>query len=148
NLRPRSASSAPMSPKGSMKTFASEPVRVKADCPCHSTRMLLLQLRDLGWPDRGLGWLLGVVVLAAAQQRGGGGDETGDDREGEGGVETVAERARDQLRDEGLAGERGVGMVREVREDFGADQVLDRVVAEEGGEEDRDRRRFAGVVGD
>ena len=30
-----------------MKTFASAPLRVKADCPCHSTRMLLLQFRDL-----------------------------------------------------------------------------------------------------
>ena len=110
--------------------------------PCHSTCMLLLQLRDLGRAGRGVGRLLGVVVLAAAQQRGGGGDEAGDDGEGEGGVEPVAEGARDQVREEGLPGQRGVGVGRQRRQRFGPDQVLDRVVAEEGGEEDRDRRRL------
>src|SRR6478609_526201 len=108
-----------MSPKGSMKTFASEPVRVKADWPCHSTRMLLLQLRNLAREARLAGRLLGVVVLAAAQQRRGGGDQAGDDGEGERRVEPVAEGSCDQVREEGLPGQRRVGVGRQPGQGFG-----------------------------
>jgi hypothetical protein len=78
-----------------------------------------------------------------SDQRGRGGDEAGDDGEGEGDVESVAEGSGDQVWEEAGAGEYGMGVGRQRGQRFGANQVLDRVVAEEGGEEDRDRRRLA-----
>src|SRR5436305_6200197 len=99
---PREASAEP-SPNGSTKTVASAPLRRNADCPNHSTCMLLLQL--LRGMNAAGGRLVGVVVAATAHERGGGGNEAGDDREREGSVEPVPERRRDQLREEGLAGQ-------------------------------------------
>src|SRR6476659_4963249 len=96
---PRSASD-DMSAKGSMKTVASGAVRAKADWPNHSTCMLFLQLRDLRRGARRPIRLVGVVVAPAAQERGGGCDQAGDDREDEGGLETVPERAGDQVGEE------------------------------------------------
>src|SRR5947207_5113796 len=99
-----------MSANGSMKTAASGAVRAKADWPYHSTCMLFLKLRDVRRWARGPLRLVGVVVAPAAQHRGGGGDQAGDDREDEGGLETVPERARDQLGKERRARQRGVGV--------------------------------------
>src|ERR1700709_2206027 len=132
-----------MSPQGSMKTVAASPSRVNADCPCQLTRMGLLQFADR-WGRGGLLRLarLGVGVAAAAGQRGGGGDKGGADREGERGVEPVAERSGDQVGEEGVAGERRLRLLRQRVQGLAAEQVFDRVVAEEGGEEDRDRRRL------
>src|SRR5215470_19913610 len=101
---PRSRASEDMSPNGSITTFAPSAVRVNADWPCHSTRMLFLQSLDL-WVRRRL---VGVVVAAAAEQGGAGCDQAGHDRERERGGEAVAERAGDQVREEGVTGERGV----------------------------------------
>src|ERR1700709_215908 len=125
-----------MSANGSMKAFCSSSAREKADWPNHSTRMLLLQFRDL---TAGLALgsgLLGVVIATPAQRRGRGGDQAGDDREAERRVQPVPERGRDQPRKEGRPGQHGVGMRRQRSQRLGPDQVLDRVVAEEGGEED------------
>ena len=83
-----------------MKTLPLSPVREKADWPYHSTCMLFLQFLKMPARGRFDGRLVGVVVAAAAQQRGRGGDQAGDDGEGEGGVEAVAERAGDQVREE------------------------------------------------
>jgi hypothetical protein len=88
-----------------------------------------------------------VVVAATAERRSRGGDEAGDDGEGERRVEAVAEWGGDQFGEEGRAGEGRVRVRGQCRQGFGPDQVLDRVVAEEGGEEDRDRRHLGGVVG-
>ena len=82
-----------------------------------------------------------VQVHAAAHQRGRRGDQAGEDREREGRVQAVAERPGDQLREERPAGEDRPVVSRDRREHLRAGQVVDRVVAEEGGEQDRDRRR-------
>ena len=56
--------------------------------------------------------------------------------------EAVVERSGDQLREELLAGQRGGVRLRQLRQDPGrAEQRLDRVVAEERGEQAADRRR-------
>src|SRR5258708_33581807 len=110
-----------MSPKGSRKTRFSLPSMPNADCPCHSTRMLFLQFRDLA-AGGGRGRLLGVVVLAAPEQGGRGGDETGDDREAEGGVEAVLGRPRDQVGGEFAAGDDRIALRREPLQRFGPDQ--------------------------
>src|SRR6185437_1513743 len=135
------------SPNGSMKTVAASPSSVNADCPCQSTRMTLLQFA-YRWGRRGGLRLarLGVGVAPAPHQRGARGDQAGDDGEAEGGVEAVAERLRDQAREEAVAGQHRLGVLRQLVQGPGADQVFDRVVAEEGGEEHRDRGRFADFV--
>src|ERR1700761_7997859 len=63
--------------------------------------------------------------------------------------EAVVERRRDQFGEEVLAGEQGAtrGGDRAERA-FDREQVVDRVDAEEGGEERRDRRQAGGVGGD
>src|SRR4051812_6215659 len=68
-----------------MTTPMPPPGRRKADCPNHSTRMVLLG----SWEERDLA----VVEAAAAQQRRRGGDQAGDDREREGRVQAVPERS-------------------------------------------------------
>src|ERR1700712_3998033 len=119
-----------MSPKGSMKILPSAPVRAYEDWPNHSTCMVLLQFGGQGLPPlrlaggRGRG-LVGVLVLAAAHQRGAGGGQAGDDCEEEGGVEAVAERAGDQMREEALAGEDRFGVRAGGVHGAGADQVFD-----------------------
>src|SRR6187455_2405630 len=129
---PRSFANPDMSANGSMKTLVPSAVRVKADWPCHSTRMLFLQSRDLG-PGR-LG-LIGVVVAAAAEQGCAGGDQAGEDGEGEGRGQAVAERPGDQMGKEGVPGQSGLLLRRQRGEHVGPDQVLDRVVAQEGREQ-------------
>ena len=101
-----------MSANGSMKTFVPLLVRAKADWPYHSTCMLFLQFLDV--PESALvaGRRIGVVVAAAAEQGRECGDEAGDDREHEGGIEAVAERAGDQVRKEGGASDHRVRMRR------------------------------------
>src|SRR3954466_4814835 len=100
-----------MSPQGSMKTVAASPSSVNADCPCQSTRMRLLQLSDgAGRCLVGHLLLLGVGVAATARQRRDGGSQAGDDREAEGGVESVAEGLRDQAREEAVAGQHRLGV--------------------------------------
>src|SRR4029453_3115987 len=131
-----------------MKTVVSPSVRRKADCPYHSTCMLLLELDRAQTAGDGGGSLVLLLVdhAPAAQQRGGGGDQAGDDREGEGGVEAVLERPRDEVGEEGAAGQRRLVVRGEPPEHVRAEQVLDRVVAQEGGEEDRHRRQRRHVV--
>src|SRR4051794_19984516 len=103
--------------------------------PCPSTRMVSLQLRLQLWPrPLASARLLDMVVAAAAQERGAGGDEASDDREAEGGIEPVAEGARDQVREEGVAFEDRAGVRSHRFQRPAADQVRDRVCAEEGGE--------------
>src|SRR4051794_38601008 len=124
-----------MSPKGSIATVCSAPLRRKADCPYHSICMLLLRSGQVQG--------LAVVEDAAAQRRGRGGHEAGDDRERERGVQAVPERLRDQLREEVLPGEHGAVVQRDRVQRVRAHEALDRVVAEKGGEQDRDRRSAA-----
>src|SRR6185437_44107 len=99
-----------MSPKGSIATVLAPAVRRKADCPYHSTCMLLLScvmarprfararltealvacrmledpLPTGGMAARGARIerrLVGVLVAPAPQRRRGGGDQAGEDRE-------------------------------------------------------------------
>ena len=85
----------------------------------------------------------GVVIPAASQQRCGRGDQAGEDREGERLVQAAAKRRGDQVGKERAPGERRPVGSRERGEHMGAQQVLDRVVAEERGEQARDRRQVA-----
>src|ERR1700744_4081275 len=63
--------------------------------------------------------------------------------------EAVVERRRDQFGEEVLAGEEGAALVGDRAERaFDREQVVDRVDAEEGGEERRDRRQGGDVVRD
>src|SRR3954465_976328 len=118
-----------MSPNGSIATVCSLPLRRNADCPYHSICMLLL------WPGEGEG--LAVVEDASAQRRCRGRHEAGDDRERERRVQAAAERLGDQLREEVRAGQHRAVVQRDRAEGVRADEALDRVVAEEGGEQDR-----------
>ena len=91
-----------------------------------------------------------VLVAAAAQQRG------RRRRPGRRRSRTrtprrspVAERPGDQVREEGAAGERARGRAPRARPARALpSEVLDRVVAEEGGEQDRDRRRVRDALRD
>src|SRR4051794_23668984 len=116
-----------------MTTTALSPVRRKVDCPYHSTRMVLLG----SWDERHLA----VMEAAAAQQRRRGGDQARDDREREGRVQAVLEGPGDELREEARAGDGRLVGRRERVQRVRAEQALDRVVAQERGEQDRDRRQ-------
>src|SRR4051812_16771764 len=97
---PRSAIG-PRSSKGSMKTVAAPSLRRNADCPYHSTCMLLLEVGRAqtagGRCDGALGRLVVVDHAPAAQQRGAGRDQAGDDREQERGVQPVLEGPGDEV---------------------------------------------------
>src|SRR3954452_15836386 len=131
---PRSASG-PRSSKGSMNTVVAPSVRRKADCPYHSTCMLLLEFgrAQTAWGgcDGGLGRLVLVDHAPAAQQRGAGRDQAGDDREQEGGVQPVLEGPRDEIGEERAPRERRLVVRGQAGEHVRAEQVLDRVVAQE-----------------
>ena len=88
------------------------------------------------------GRFLDVFVAPAAQHGGAGRDQAGDDREQEGRVQAVAEGRGDQVGEEGMAGEDRLGVCAQPAQRVGPYKLLDRVVAEEGGEQDRDRRRM------
>src|SRR3954451_1406655 len=141
---PREAKPVTASPNGSMKTLPPSPSIRKADCPYHSTRMLLLGSCCKGGRELRL---VGVLVAAAAHQRSGGRHQTGDDRERERRMQTVAERAGDQVGEKGPARDHGAVVRAESRKSVRADEVLDRVVAQEGGEQDRDGRQVRDVPG-
>src|SRR6202050_1546192 len=163
---PRLAARPDMSPKGSIATDTSAPSSENADCPYHSTRIALLSGCDWREGSRAVdgralapiplcrvvgtrrrGDLLDVLVLAAAQQRGAGGDEAGDDREQEGLVQARAKRRGDQLREEREPGERPAAGGRQRGEHMRPDEVFDRVVAEEGGEQHGHGRGVRGAGG-
>ena len=57
------------------------------------------------------------------------------------------ERRADQTGEEAAPGERVLLGQRELAQGVGTDQVLDRVVAEEGGEQGGDRRQVGGAFG-
>src|SRR3954469_12960578 len=120
------------SPNGSMNTVVPSALRRNADCPYHSTCMLLLYAAE-----RGGHGLFVVLIAAAAHQRRGRGNEARHDRERERLVQPRPERTGDQVREERMPGDRGAVVRRQRRERVRADQVLDRVVAEERGEQDR-----------
>src|ERR1700712_3946285 len=120
---PREAA-ADMSPNGSMNTSWSASANRKADWPYHSIC---------------IGKLLGDAGRAA-EPREPRGEQTTDDREQKRCVEPGLKRPRDQFREELAAGERGAVVERERAEHVRADELLDRVVAEERGKQDRDRR--------
>src|SRR5436190_14954086 len=107
-----------------MKTVVSPSVSRSADCPYHSSCMMLLWDEDV----RGR--------AAAAHGRGGSRDEARHHREGECGVQAVAERRRDQRGEEAVARQGRLAVCRQRAENVGADEMLDRVVAKEGGEQD------------
>src|SRR4051812_6036026 len=119
------------SSKGSMKTVVSPSQSRKADCPYHSSCMLLLCDEDASGR------------AAAAHGRRGRGDEAGDHREGERRVEPVAERPGDEGGEERVTGHDRLAVRGQRGEHVRVDQVLHRVVAEEGGEQDRHRREGA-----
>src|SRR4051794_5248378 len=121
---PLAAKPATASPNGSTNTLPRSPSMRKADCPNLSTRMLLLRSKCQEA-------LVGMVVLAAAQQRSCRRHETRDDGERERGVQAVAERARYQLREEGMTRDQRAVVAAETGEPVGAHEVLYRVVAEE-----------------
>src|SRR5919109_1059052 len=140
NRSPRAASPS-IRPNESIRTDVPPAVKRNADWPYHSTSMLLR--RERTGQHRAL---LTVVVAAAAHERRRGGNQTRDDREREGHVQSRVEGPGDQLR-----GERGPGQHVAIgggkaRESGGADEVLDRVVAEERREQDRDRRKLRNPV--
>src|SRR3954454_19928796 len=118
-----------MSPNGSMTTVTPPATSRNVDCPNHSTCMVLLGSCDECH--------LAVVEAAAAQQRGRRGDEAGDDRERERRVQAIAERTRDELREEAGTGDRVLVGRRERVQRLRAEQALDRVVAQERREQDR-----------
>src|SRR5215469_303674 len=115
---------------------------------------------ELGWLEAALGGDGGQFVTQwlgrgrrrrapAGQRRGGGGDHAGRDGEPEGHAQAAVERRGDQVREElspgHVGGVRG-GQVRQQR----AEQLLHRVVAEEGGEQHADRgqvRELRGLGG-
>src|SRR5271166_229819 len=139
-----------MSPNGSMNTVRSPSSRRKADCPYHSTCMLLLPCSRgdrffVGSLARRLR-LFTIVITPAPQQRRAGGDQAGDDRERERLVQARAERRGDQVREERAPRDRRVVHRREQAERVRADQVFDRVVAEERREQDRDGRDLRRAV--
>src|SRR3954453_15229996 len=124
-----------------MKTVVPPSLRLNADWPYHSTRMLLLRLGR----QQGAGGGPAVLVAdlaAAAHQRRDGGDQAGDDRERERGVQAVAERRGDQVGEEPRPGEQRVVVRREPGQHVRTQQVLDRVVAQEGREEARYGRQL------
>src|SRR3954452_6132529 len=118
------AASPEVSPNGSMKTVVSRPVSRKADCPYHSTCITLLQ-SEAG--------LLRVLVSPTTHQRGRRRDQAGADRERECPVQARLEGARDQVREEELARDHRLVVRAQRAQRVRADEVLDRVVAEEGG---------------
>src|SRR5690242_1694882 len=97
---------------GSMKTVVAPSRSRNADCPYHSSCMLLLC-------DEGV-----AGHAASAHGRSRRGDQAGHHREGEGGVQAVAERRRDQGGEEGVACEGRLAVRRERAEDMRADEVL------------------------
>ena len=83
-----------------------------------------------------------MVVLAAAQQRCDRGDETRGDREHEGVDERRMERPGDQVREEAAACQLLLPVpAGRLCEHVRSEQRLHRVVAEERGEQGRDRRQ-------
>src|SRR4051812_14763617 len=122
-----------------MKTVVAPSLSRNADCPYHSTCMLLLELGRAqtaeGWCGGGLGRLVVVDHAPAAQQRGAGRDQARDDREEEGGVQPVLEGPGDEVGEERAARQRRLVVRGEAGEHVRAQQVLDRVVAQEGGEQ-------------
>src|SRR5271166_4754209 len=84
----------------------------------------------------------GAGRLARAGEQGGdGGDHVGRDRELERHPETVMERGGDQVREELAPGHVDGMPGGQVRQQLRAEQLLHRVVAEEGREQDADRRQ-------
>src|SRR5690242_20773990 len=127
-----------------MNTVVPPALRRNADWPYHSTCMLFLRSGRAKRSD----WHRGVVVLiaAAAHQRGERGHETGADRERERLVQAAAERRGDEMREERVARD-GCAVGRaQGGERVRPEQVLDGVVAEEGSEQDRDRRQVGHAV--
>src|SRR6185312_12580829 len=116
------AASPEVSPNGSMNTLVSRPVSLKADWPYHSTCITLLQ---------SAAGLVGVLVAPAAHQRGRRRDQARADREREGRVEAGLEGPRDQVGEEGLARDHRLVVGAQRGERVRAEEVLDRVVAEE-----------------
>src|SRR5580692_7265880 len=94
------------------------------------------------------GGRLVVHVAPAPGPRGRRTQEAGPDGEVERGVETGAERRRDQTGEEATAFDDGSLGRSEVGQGTGADEVLDRVVPEEGGEQRGDRGQVRGARGD
>ncbi len=89
-----------------------------------------------------------MQVAAAAQGRGQNGDSGHDGGEGEGQVHAVGEGLFDQLGEERAAGDvRGLAGRQVLQRSGGAEQLLDRVVAQEGREEAADRRLVGHDVG-
>src|ERR1051326_6734400 len=115
-----------------------------ADWPYHSTCMLFLRSGRAKRSD----WYSGVVVLIApaAHQRGERGHQAGGYREREGLVQSGAARRRDEMGEERVARDRGAIGGGERGERMRPEQVLDRVVAEECREQDRDRRQVGNAV--
>src|SRR5512132_1669453 len=110
-----------------MKTVTAPSVRRKADCPYHSTCMLLLEVgRAQTAGDRcghGLGRLVVVDYAPATQQRGAGGDQARDDCEQEGGVQPVLEGPGDEVGEEGAPREGRLVVRRQPGEHVRAEQV-------------------------
>ena len=134
-----------MSPNGSIATVTPSSVRRKADCPYHSTCMCSSSsavpagvgagARRLARPRRAL-CPPRISDAAAATRQATIANANASCRPSRNGAEM-------SVREERVAGEHGLVVRRAApASTWAPTQVLDRVVAEEGGEQDRDRRQL------